>query len=229
MRFLDYMRNPLQRVVITNVVFYTGQARRMWMAMIVLGEARKDHHHHHQLWSMTVHYSIIISADIRDVHHYVLCVDVAFKWVNSVLCWTQGQGQTSVSTWRMLSISITIHLYGSCLAGTCVTWMLQGSRVRPIWSHVHPNFSRVRLTNPRAHWCVQPFEKRKKSIRDSETLWFNKRHPPLGLYRGLKPIRDSEGGPPLWLAVVQIFLYVCVRVENASRVLAAVRQRERGE
>ncbi len=39
-------------------------------------------------------------------------------------CWTQGQGQTSVYTWRMLSISITIHLYGSCLAGTCVTWML---------------------------------------------------------------------------------------------------------
>ncbi len=72
-------------------------------------------------------------------------------------------------------------------------------------------------------------EKKKKSIRDSETLWFNKRHPPLGLYRGLNQSEIVKGGPPLWLAVVQIFLYVCVRVDKYVTCAAAVRQRERGE
>ncbi len=31
-------------------------------------------------------------------------------------------------------------------------------------------------------------------------------------YRGLNQSEIVKGGPPLWLAVVQIFLYVCVRV-----------------
>ncbi len=37
--------------------------------------------------------------------------------------------------------------------------------------------------------------------------------PPLGLYRGLNQSEIVKGGPPLWLAVVQIFLYVCVRLK----------------
>ncbi len=41
-----------------------------------------------------------------------------------------------------------------------------------------------------------------------------------------KPVRDSEGRTPLWLAVVQIFLYVCVRLK--MRVLLQS-DRERGE
>ncbi len=54
----------------------------------------------------------------------------------------------------------------------------QGSRVRPIWSHVHPNFSRVRLTKiPGRTGASSHSRKEKKSIRDSETLWLNKRHP----------------------------------------------------
>ncbi len=48
--------------------------------------------------------------------------------------------------------------------------------------------------NPRAHWCVQPFEKRKKSIRDSET---QQKTPLLGLYRGLNQSEIVKGGPPL--------------------------------
>ncbi len=36
---------------------------------------------------------------------------------------------------------------------------------------------------------------------------------PLGLYRGLNQSEIVKGGPPLWLAVVQIFLYVCVRLK----------------
>ncbi len=47
--------------------------------------------------------------------------------------------------------------------------------------------------NPSAHWCVQPFEKRKKSIRDSET---QQKTPPLGLYRGLNQSEIVKGGPP---------------------------------
>ncbi len=48
---------------------------------------------------------------------------------------------------------------------------IQGSRVRP-------NFSRVRLTKiPGRTGASSHSRKEKKSIRDSETLWFNKRHP----------------------------------------------------
>ncbi len=67
-------------------------------------------------------------------------------------------------------IPITLTLLGRL--------MCQGSRVRPIWLHVHPNFSRVRLTKiPGRTGASSHSRKEKKSIRDSETLWFNKRHP----------------------------------------------------
>ncbi len=62
-------------------------------------------------------------------------------------------------------------------------------------------------------------EKKKKYPR----LWnsvVQQKTPPLGLYRGLNQSEIVKGGPPLWLAAVQIFLYVCVRaLTNASRVL----------
>ncbi len=106
---------------------------------------------------------------------------------------------------------------------------MQGSRVRPIWSHVHPNFSRVRLTKiPGRTGASSHSRKEKKSIRDSETL-VQQKTPPLGLYRGLNQSEIVKGGPPLWLAVVQLFRYVCVRVEKCVTCAAAVRQRERGE
>ncbi len=52
---------------------------------------------------------------------------------------------------------------------------------------------------------------------------------PLGLYRGLNQSEIVKGRPPLWLAAVQLFLYVCVRVDKYVTCAAAVRQRERGE
>ncbi len=85
--------------------------------------------------------------------------------------------------------------------------------MRPIWSHVRPNFSRVRLTKiPGRTGASSHSRKEKKSIRDSETL-VQQKTPPLGLYRGLNQSEIVKGGPPLWLAVVQIFLYVCVRLK----------------
>ncbi len=61
--------------------------------------------------------------------------------------------------------------------------------------------------NPRAHWCVQPFEKRKKSIRDSET-----QQKTLRLISWSKPIRDSEGRtPPLIGRGPDIPVCVCAR------------------
>ncbi len=102
----------------------------------------------------------------------------------------------------------------------------QGSRVRPIWSHVHPNFSRVRLTKIPGRTGASSHSRKEKKV--SPVLWFKKR-PPLGLYRGLNQSEIVKGRPPLWLAVVQIFLYVCVRVDKCVTCAAAVRQRERGE
>ncbi len=54
-------------------------------------------------------------------------------------------------------------------------------------------------------------KKQKKSLRDSKSLLFANRH--VRLIAWSKPIRDSEVRTPFWLAVVQIFLYVCVRLK----------------
>ncbi len=71
-------------------------------------------------------------------------------------------------------------------------------------------------------------EKKKKYPRLRNSV-VQQKTPPLGLYRGLNQSEIVKGGPPLWLAVVQIFLYVCVRIDKCVTCAAAVRQRERGE
>ncbi len=72
-------------------------------------------------------------------------------------------------------------------------------------------------------------EKKKKVSATQKLCGSTKDTPLLGLYRGLNQSEIVKGGPPLWLAVVQIFLYVCVRVDKYVTCAAAVRQRERGE
>ncbi len=93
----------------------------------------------------------------------------------------------------------------------------QGSRVRPIWSHVRPNFSRVRLTKiPGRTGASSHSGKRKKSIRDSET---QQKTLPLGLYRGLNQSEIVKGGPPPLIGRgPDIPVCVCA-LTNASRVL----------
>ncbi len=103
----------------------------------------------------------------------------------------------------------TVLLFTASCYSPCYLHIAQGSRVRP-------NFSRVRNKNPRAHWCVQPFEKRKKSIRDSET---QQKTLPLGLYRGLNQSEIVKGGPPSdWPWSRYSCMCVCA-LTNASRVL----------
>ncbi len=65
-------------------------------------------------------------------------------------------------------------------------WNLdQGSRVRPIWSHVWPNFSRVRL---KKIWgCTGASSHSRKEKKDHQTL---------GSYRGLNQSEIVKGGPP---------------------------------
>ncbi len=98
--------------------------------------------------------------------------------------------------------------------------------MRPIWSHVRPNFSRVRLkknvgrTGASSH--LQKNNK-KKSLRDSKSLLFDNRH--VRLISWSKPIRDSEvRTPPLIGRGPDIPVCVCA-FEDACA--AAVR--ERGE
>ncbi len=55
-------------------------------------------------------------------------------------------------------------------------------------------------------------EKKKKYPRLRNSV-DQQKTPPLGLYRGLNQSEIVKGGPPLWLAVVQIFLYGCVRLK----------------
>ncbi len=95
------------------------------------------------------------------------------------------------------------------------TNILQGSRVRPIWSHVHPNFSRVRLTKiPGRTGASSHSRKEKKSIRDSETLCGSTKDTPVRLISWSKPIRDSEGRtPPLIGRGPDIPVCVCARCQ----------------
>jgi len=75
-------------------------------------------------------------------------------------------------------------------------FLFQGSRVRPIWSHVRPNFSRVRQKKNvgRTGASSHLQKKKKKSLRDSKSLLFDNRH--VRLISWSKPIRDSEVRTP---------------------------------
>ncbi len=105
--------------------------------------------------------------------------------------------------------------------------LTQGSRVRPIWSHVHPNFSRVRLTKiPGRTGASSHSRKEKKSIRDSETLCGSTKDTPVRLISWSKPIRDSEGRtPPLIGRGPDIPVCVCARWQ--MRHVCCCNQRER--
>ncbi len=55
-------------------------------------------------------------------------------------------------------------------------------------------------------------KKKKKKVSATQSLCCSTTDT-LGSYRGLNQSEIVKGGPPLWLAVVQIFLYVCVRLK----------------
>ncbi len=93
----------------------------------------------------------------------------------------------------------------------------QGSRVRPIWSHVRPNFSRVRLTKIPGRTGASSHSRKEKKVSATQKL--NKRHS-VRLISWSKPIRDSEGRTPPsdWPWSRYSCMCVCA-LTNASRVL----------
>ncbi len=73
----------------------------------------------------------------------------------------------------------------------------QGSRVRPIWSHVRPNFSRVRLTKIPGRTGASSHSRKEKKVSATQKLYVvQQKTPPLGLYRGLNQSEIVKGGPP---------------------------------
>ncbi len=87
----------------------------------------------------------------------------------------------------------------------------QGSRVRPIWSHMRPNFSRVRLKKNVGRTGASSHSPKKKSLRDSKSLLFDNRH--VRLIAWSKPIRDSEVRTPLLIGRgpdTPVLVCVCV-------------------
>ncbi len=98
---------------------------------------------------------------------------------------------------------------------------MQGSRVRPIWSHVRPNFSRVRLTKIPGRTGASSHSRKEKKVSATQKLCGSTKDTPVRLISWSKPIRDSEGRtPPLIGRGPDIPVCVCVcALTNASRVL----------
>ncbi len=96
----------------------------------------------------------------------------------------------------------------------------QGSRVRPIWSHVRPNFSRVRLTKIPGRTGASSHSRKEKKVSATQKLCGSTKDTPVRLISGSKPIRDSEGRtPPLIGRGPDIPLLCVCALTNASRVL----------
>ncbi len=90
--------------------------------------------------------------------------------------------------------------------------VLQGSRVLPIWSHVRPKFSRVRLTKIRGRTCATSRSRKKKvSATLKVSLWFNNRHT-LDPYRGLNQSEIVKGEPTPSDWAWSIYSCTCVYV-----------------
>ncbi len=88
----------------------------------------------------------------------------------------------------------------------------QGSRVRPIWSHVHPNFSRVRLTKIPGRTGASSHSRKEKKVSATQKLCGSTKDTPVRLISWSKPIRDSEGRtPPLIGCGPDIPVCVCAR------------------
>ncbi len=101
--------------------------------------------------------------------------------------------------------------------------------MRPIWSHVRPNFSRVRLTKIPGRTGASSHSTKEKKVSATQKLCGSTKDTPVRLISWSKPIRDSEGRtPPLIGRGPDIPVCVCVRLKMRV-LLAAVRQRERGE
>ncbi len=96
----------------------------------------------------------------------------------------------------------------------------QGSRVRPIWSHVRPNFSRVRLTKIPGHTGASSHSRKEKKVSATQKLCGSTKDTPVRLISWSKPIRDSEGRTPPsdWPQSRYSCMCVCA-LTNASRVL----------
>ncbi len=72
----------------------------------------------------------------------------------------------------------------------------QGSRVRPIWSHMRPNFSRVRLKKIWGRTGASSHSRKKTKVSALRTSLCRSTKDTLGSYRGLNHLEIVKGGPP---------------------------------
>ncbi len=85
--------------------------------------------------------------------------------------------------------------------------------MRPIWSHVRPNFSRVRLTKIPGRTGASSHSRKEKKVSATQKLCGSTKDTPVRLISWSKPIRDSEGRtPPLIGRGPDIPVCVCVCV-----------------
>ncbi len=92
--------------------------------------------------------------------------------------------------------------------------------MRPIWSHVRPNFSRVRLTKIPGRTGASSHSRKEKKVSATQKLCGSTKDTPVRLISWSKPIRDSEGRTPPsdWPWSRYSCMCVCA-LTNASRVL----------
>ncbi len=105
----------------------------------------------------------------------------------------------------------------------------QGSRVRPIWSHVRPNFSRVRLTKIPGRTGASSHSRKEKEVSVTQKLYVvQQKTLPLGLYRGLNQSEIVKGGPPPLIGRgPDIPVCVCARLQMRHVCCCSQTERKR--
>ncbi len=73
---------------------------------------------------------------------------------------------------------------------------MQGSRVRPIWSHVRPDFSGVRLKKNFGRTGASSHSRKKTKVSRLRKSLCCSTTDTLGSYRGLNQSEIEKGGPP---------------------------------
>ncbi len=161
--------------------------------------ALQRHVRQHHLTDETIRFSVERCFYVGNCLQSLPTADEARKLIDRLRNILSGAG-FEIRQWACNDPTVLSHLPA------------QGSRVRPIWSHVRPNFSRVRLTKIPGRTGASSHSRKEKKVSATQKLCGSTKDTPIRLISWSKPIRDSEGRtPPLIGRSPDIPVCMCAR------------------